>query len=152
MDPTLPLSMVAVGETSPEVGAAIGRRDNRGSRRRKWGYHRELAFKSDDSRAPRPTVPGRVTIRFVYPTATMRAGSAMDPPPRGRRRVDPEAGWLDPLPESGAGWERGHGTVVNHIDDHALSAISTLRRASYLVASAVAGQGWSVRHGFARPC
>jgi hypothetical protein len=49
----------------------------------------------------------------------------MDPPPRGRQRFDPQAGWLDPLPESGAGWEHGHGTVVDRIDDHAVSAIST---------------------------
>jgi hypothetical protein len=46
-------------------------------------------------------------------------------PPRGRRRFDPQAGWLDPLPESGAGWEHGRGTVVDRVDDRALSAIST---------------------------
>jgi hypothetical protein len=43
----------------------------------KQGCHQDLAVKSSHSRTPRPTVPGRVTMRTVYPTVTVKRGSSL---------------------------------------------------------------------------
>jgi hypothetical protein len=68
--------VVAMGKSSPKAGASIGRRDNRCSWSAQMGISPGPDCQSDHFRAPRPTVPRTVTIRFVYPTATVYSESA----------------------------------------------------------------------------